>query len=166
MFTENNYVLVRGDNWGDEYKQVPLKQVKAGDMIMAVQLPDCNVTFAAEVAEVNVQEQRDEILAHTLNIVNSQGKRYQVNVVSSQMEAFCRFSKFKQIENIITWYQNFALVDWLGFPCKIESVTETWYKGKLYTIQVKDTNNLIVSGIIFRSKTDDEEPEDNDIGIQ
>lgn len=163
MFTENNHVLVRGDNWGDAYKQVPLKQVKEGDLIMAVNLPECNVTFAAEVAEVNVQEQREEILAHTLNVVNTRGTRYQVNVTASQMEAFCRFSKFKQIDNIITWYQNFALVDWLGFPCKVESVTESWYKGPLYTIRVKDTNNVIVSGIIFRSKMDNELPEDDDI---
>lgn len=163
MFTENNTVLVRGDNWGDAYKQIQLNQVKAGDMIMAAQLPDCNMTFAAKVADVNVQEQRDEILAHTLNIVNTQGKRYQVEVISSQMEAFCRFSKFKQIENIIAWYQNFALVDWLGFPCKIESVTESWYKGKLYTLYTSDTNNLIVSGIIFRSKAEDEEPEDDTV---
>lgn len=155
MFTDNNYVLCKGESWGDTYKQLPINQLKESNSVIAVQLPECNVSFPVEIEEIERNSRVTNALAHRLHIVNTKGDRYTVEVIASAMEAFCRFSKFKRIDNIITWYQNFALVDWLGLPCKIESVEETRYTGNTYEIHVKDTNNLIVSGIVFRSERTD-----------
>lgn len=159
MFTANNYLLVKSEKYGEEYKKVFFKDLKQTDSVIAAQLPECTTTFPVEIDEIEKSDAKNQ-LVYKLHIVNPQGAKYVVEVPSTTMEAFCRFSKFKQITNIITWYQNFALVDWLGYPCKIERVEETLYDGKLYNMKVKDTNNFIVSGIIFRSKGE-EDSEDN-----
>lgn len=157
MFTKNNYILQKGDNYGDAYKKVNLSELGSEDQVMTVQLPDCNVSFPTEVDIIETSHTgRDGMQVFQLNLVNTQGQAYTVELPSTNMKAFCKFSKFKAVENIINWYQNFALVDWLGFPCKIKSVTESWYTGPLYKVQVKDSNNVIVSGIVFSSLSDEE----------
>jgi hypothetical protein len=159
MFTSNNYVLQRGEKFGEEYKKVAISDLRLSDHVITAQLPECVVTFPVEVEEIERNDLNSDgaILVYQLNLINTKGDRYCVEVTPSTQEAFCRFSKFKQLANIVNWYQNFALVDWLGLPCKIESIKEAWYHGPLFGISVKDTNNLIVSGIVFRSKSDGDE---------
>lgn len=157
MFTRNNFVLCRGERFGDPYKKVPLDKLKETDNPIAVQLPGCNISFPVEIDSIDRWQAPPGTLAYRLVLQNTMDHIYEVEVTPSDKEAFCRFSKFKKLENIVQWFQNFALVDWRGFPCKIWEAKPIEYSGPIFDISVKDTNNLNISGLIFRSFSYDED---------
>lgn len=162
MFTKNNYVLVKSSKWGEEYKKVQINKLKKADQVLSCQLPQCQTSFPVDIESVDVCENRNMTTAYKLNIVNSIGHKYELEVTMSPKEAFVRYSKFKRLENIIAWYQNYALVDWLGLPCKITSVELVEYDGPIYDLVTKDSNNYIVSGLVFHSESFDENGDPKD----
>lgn len=153
MFTKNNYILVKGKTSSDSYVEMQLddKRLTTDTQIIATQLPNCVVTFPATLSDIE-RDKVEDAIAYQLVLENTQGKLYTLELIPYDIEVFCRYSKFKQMDAVIQWYQNFALVDWLGFPCKIVSCKEVNYTGPVYNYIVQDTNNFCVSGIIFHSR--------------
>jgi hypothetical protein len=151
VFTKNNFVFVKSENYGDEYKKVGFADLKMTDQVISSQLPDCNVSFPVEIEDLVEIDSDGEIVVYQIVLTSTMGNIYTIECPISSKEAFCRYSKFKRMDNIIQWYSNFALVDWRGHPCKIEVIKESMYEGKLYDITVKDTNNVFVNGLVFRS---------------
>ena len=164
MFTKNNNVYVLGDNFGDEYKSIPIEDAKKYKQLITLQLPYGESSFSTpiyEIEELNVEN----IKVVNLTFKNTRGNIWQVQCVPQSTEIFCKFSKFKNLNTILYYdntsnldtnkqlqHSNFATLDIWGFPCNLIEAKEVDYSGPVYNIYTKDAPSLIIGGICFKSK--------------
>lgn len=155
MFTKNNYVLTSGQKFGEPYQHVSIANIRPKNKIITSELPTGSSSFQTEISEMEMtapEENQKAITVYRLSFENTQGELYMVECEPSDINIFCKYSKFKNLGQLLTWGANFAAMDWRGFPVKLVNVEEVEYDGPLYSITTKETANSIISGINFITK--------------
>lgn len=154
MFTKNNYVLTSGQKFGDPYQRVSIADIRPKNKIITSELPTGSSSFQTEISEMEMSapEKNQKTTVYRLSFENTQGELYMVECEPSDINIFCKYSKFKNLSQLLTWGANFAAMDWRGLPVKLINVEEVEYDGPLYSITTKETANSIISGINFITK--------------
>ena len=155
MFTKNNYVLTSGQKFGEPYQRVSIADIRPKNKIITSELPTGASSFQTEISEMEMtppNEDKSTTTVYRLSFENTQGELYMVECEPSDINIFCKYSKFKNLGQLLTWGANFAAMDWRGFPVKLVNVEEIEYEGPLYSIITKETVNSIISGINFITK--------------
>lgn len=156
MFTKNNWVFVSGKKFGDEYQKVSLDNITNKTAPIAIQIPTGESSFVAPISEIEITEldPNEKPTIYRCIFENTLGDQYIVELDPEDVNIFCKYSKFKNLGLYIQWGANFAAMDWKGYPCKMINAEKVSTENidKLYNIKTKETNNLIISGIVFITK--------------